>query len=85
MIWEAPGEAVPRDRQILVCLDNRSVVLGSGASLPDRRQLGPRDVRQGRCRVEDEREGIAARSVESLVVNDLPSVLREWDGRVEMF
>jgi len=70
----------PHDRQILVSFGNRYVVFGSGASLPDQRQLGPQDVKQKLPRVRDERDGVEARIVDSLVVDGLV-VRRVEDGK----
>ena len=64
-----PSVQHPHDRQILACLGNRYVVFGSGSSLPDRRQLGPEDVRARLPRVGEPREEDEARIVTSLVVD----------------
>ena len=70
MVQTAPSSIQhPKDRQILVCLGNRHIVFGSGASLPDRRQLGPGDVVTRLRRVGDERDGVEERIASSLVVD----------------
>ncbi len=64
------GQSVqhPHDRQILACLGNRYVVFGSGASLPDRRQLGPDDVKVRLPRVGQQQDDAKARIITTLVV-----------------
>ena len=70
----------PHDRQIIACLGNRHVLFGSRASLPNRRELGPEDVKVRHPRVTPDHDEAELRIIETLVVEGF-EVQASQEGR----